>query len=166
MRTVLHLIAVLALSGCLTTPRPVFNATNSVKAGDSPAFVRLVETWEAEMGAEESPREMITDGDRVVDLGGIIVIEDRWDSFAQYMAVAVMGKRVAVCLVHQTKIDQIAARHGVTVTLDRDGDADPTLPAQIKADGSDDALYAFVIDAFTDGLLICQAASKFVDGIN
>ena len=69
-----------------------------------------------------------------------------------------------LCLVHDEKMDVIAARHGVTLEIKRDDDTDEMTPAQMNADGTTERLFAFVVDAYTDGLLICQAPSDLVGG--
>ena len=147
-----------------TTSKPAFNATNSVSAGDSKLLVRFVEAWEASLPAESSPRELITDGARVHELDGIVIVEETRNGSADYYAVGLLGNRPVLCLVHDEKMDVIAERHGVQIEIKREDESDST-PAMMNADGTEEALYAFVIDAFTNGMLACQAPTELTGGL-
>ena len=74
MRIVLPLLLCLALPGCLTTPRPVFDATNSVAAADSTSFSRVAHRWEVRLCDGHAPGEIIAGGARVVEQEGARVM--------------------------------------------------------------------------------------------
>lgn len=157
MRSGLILLCLL-LAGCLTTPRPVFDATNSVPAGESPAFMAFVNAWEARSGDGDSPRQLIGQGARVVELDGqALVQETKQDGTADYYLLGVMGTRPVSCLLKDKGMPELAASFGVTLEVDRDADSDPNLPAQMYADGPDAALDDFIRAAFTRGELNCVA---------
>lgn len=159
-RIILVLLCLL-LAGCLTTPRPVFDATNSLAAGESPAFMAFVESWERWVGEGDSPRELIEEGARVVEIDGQAVIEERRDDGrADHYLLGRMGGRPVSCVLNDRGIEVVAAKHGVTVTVERDPDSDPAMPAPIGADGTDAALNAFIRDAFANAALSCSAAAR------
>ncbi len=56
--------AAMLLGGCLSTPEPVFDETNSLPVGEIPEFIAFADAWESFVGADDSPREMIADGGR------------------------------------------------------------------------------------------------------
>lgn len=158
MQKLLILAACFMLAGCLTTTKPVFDDTNSVKAGASPAFVKFVAAWEAAKGTSDSPRGMIKDGKRVADLGGLIVVEDvKSNGRAEYIAVGLLGSRLMVCAGHDDKVKAIAGRHGVKVEISRSATDDKSMPAAVLADGTRAQLHAFVLDYFRSGTLVCHS---------
>ena len=162
MRAFFVLAACLMLQACLTTTKPAFDELNSVAAGDAPALVAFVEAWEAKMGAEDSPRELITNKNRVHEIDGLVIVQEVRGEMADYYAVGLMGSRPVLCLVHDEKLDEIAARHGVTLEVKREEGNDDTMPAAMTADGTKEQLFKFVIDAYTDGMLTCQVPSPVI----
>ena len=166
MRVIALFAMCLLLPGCLITTQPVFNASNSVAADKSAAFMSIVELWETEISKSSSPRGLIESGSRVVELDGVVIVEDRSDNMSNHYALVRMGQRVAVCVVHHKEIEKIAAPHGVKLKVDRDSISDPTFPTLITADGSQSAMFAFVMDAFKEGMLICQSGSDTVAGFS
>ena len=145
----------LILSGCLTTTKPVFDQSNSIAAADSSALLAYVEAWERMSGPQDSPRALIEAGARVVEISGMIVVEERKESGAEYYSMALVGGRPMACFAHDAKMQEIADRHGVALTIDRDEDDSEMEPVAVKADGTKDALYGFVMDAFRVGTLSC-----------
>ena len=158
MRALLLLVATLALSGCLTTTKAVLDDQNSVAAAESAALVAFVETWEKDVpGSEGSPRELLTTGARVVEIGSQVLVEEiKDDGGADYYTVALFDGRPILCMAHHDGIEAIAARHGVTVKVHEDENAGPGTPSPVTADGTKAALYAFVMDVFKTGNLACQ----------
>jgi hypothetical protein len=164
MRGFILLVACLAMQGCLTTTKPAFDETNSIPAGDSPAMVAFVEAWEREVSKEDSPRELIENASLVHDMDGLVIVQEERGGKADYYAVGVIARRPLLCLVHDEKMDVIAERHGVELKVDRDEGSEESLPAPMTADGTKEALYAFVLDAFRNGLLACQIPSELTGG--
>ena len=164
MRAIVLFAVTLMLSGCLITSKPVFNAANSKLAGDSPGFVKMVEKWEETIGKSSSPRELLTNGTRVMEKDGFFVVENREEGSPIYFAISHMGPRISLCFVHDRKIKEIAKETGVKVDVQRDAGSPPESPAVISADGPEDALLAFVIKSFQYGLLVCESPSSFVSG--
>ncbi len=161
MARIMPLLMCLLLAGCLTTPRPVFDATNSVAAGELPAFMAFVESWERWVGEGDSPRELVEAGARVIEIDGQAVIEDpQDDGSADHYLLGRMGGRPVSCVLNDRGIEGLAVRHGVTVTVERDPGSDPAMPAPIEADGTDAALVAFMRDAFANAALSCSAAAR------
>ena len=66
----------------------------------------------------------------------------------------------ACCTTRRWESSQSA--HGVSLKIDRTEDMDEPTPAPMKADGTKEALHAFVLDAFRNGGLVCQAASELL----
>ena len=150
------LISVFALSGCLTTTKSTFTAENSVVAGASPEFRRLVDVWEAKAGTTDSPREVLDTEQRVIELNGQVVVEEaKEDGTAEYYSMGVLGDRPISCFVHDAQIGEVAERNGVTVEVSRDDQSQDAGPVPINADGEAEALHAFVRDAFQNGALAC-----------
>lgn len=148
----------LVLSGCLTTSKPVLTPENATPAGESPAFMAYVDAWEAAAGPEDSPREVANDGGLVVDLDGQILIQEiKPGGGAEYYSIGMMGGRPMACFAHDAEMQPIADRHGVTLKIDRDDDDDEIAPAPVHADGTVEALHAFVMDVFRTGTLTCTA---------
>ena len=166
MRVIALFALCLLLPGCLITTQPVFNASNSVAADKSALFMEIVELWEREISPSSSPRDLIKSGSRVIELDGVVIVEDRSDNMSNHYALVRMGQRIAVCVVHHKEIEKIAAPHGVDLKVDRSSISDPTFPTLITANGSQAAMFAFVMDAFKEGMLICQSGSDTVDGFN
>lgn len=148
----------MALSGCLTTTKPVLNDTNSIAAGKSALFVAFVEAWDAKIpGADGSPRELIEQGVRVKEIGSHVLIQEaKDDGGADYYTVALFDGRPMMCMAHNEGIETIAARHGVTVTIEESDDAGPGAPSPMTADGTEAALFGFVMDVFGHGNIVCQ----------
>jgi len=157
----LLLLPILLLTGCLTTTKPAFTDENSIRASQSAVLVNFIDAWETRYGLEDSPRAVIEQDFRVLDLDGMIVIEEPSGSAgAEYYAIGMMGKRPIACFVHDSKIQSIAKTHDVTVTVDREEGSNETNPAPIRADGSASALFGFVVDAFQSGTLSCFAPPR------
>ncbi len=166
MRLAAFFALCLLLPGCLLTTQPVFNAQNSMAAAESPAFMRIVELWETEISLDTSPRELGSQGARVIELDGVVIVEDLSGGLPNHYALVPMGRRVAVCVVHHKEIETIGARHKVQLKVDRDQISDPTFPTLITADGTGQEMFNFVMDAFKEGLLICQSGSDTVRGFH
>ena len=164
MRTFFLVLTCMALAGCLTTAKPVFDQTNSVAAGDSPTMVAFVEAWERELPNAQSPRELIENASRVHDMDGLVIVEETTGDSADYYAVGMLGPRPMLCLLHDDKMETVAARHGVSLKIERTEEMDEATPAPMTADGTKEALHAFVLDAFRGAGLVCQAASELVGG--
>lgn len=158
---VLFLLPILLLTGCLTTTKPTFTDENSIRASQSAALVSFVDAWEARYGLEDSPRAVIEQDLRVLDLDGMIVIEEpSGNALAEYYSIGMMGNRPIACFVHDSQIQDIAEMHDVTVKVDREEGSNDPSPASIRADGSKEALFGFVVDAFQNGTLSCFAPPK------
>jgi hypothetical protein len=145
----------LLLTGCLSTKEPVFDETNSLPVGEIPEFIAFVDAWESFVGADDSPREMTAQGGRGIIVDGILVVQDK----AEYFAVAVVAGRPLACVIHADEaIQAVAAKHGVTVELDNPepGDLNSIGPVPVRADGSPEALMAFIRDQFTNQALACS----------
>ena len=172
MHRILAVMACMLLAGCLTTTKPVFDASNSIKAGDSKAFVAFVDAWEKRMGKKRSPRALIAMGARIVERGGMMIVEMQQGPKILYMAVGWMGKRQVACMVHHKGIEQMAKRHGVEAKAKGAGSImsgmglppakskepkkDDDKPKLIEASGDKAKLHAFIMDAFDNGRLHCQ----------
>lgn len=165
MRAIMAAMLCVALSGCLRTSEPVFDETNSIAAGEAPEFVSFVEAWEVMKPDSESPRTLIENGNRVHVMGNLVIVEERdgaVEGNTDYYALSLVGGRPLVCLVHDEKIGVIAERNSVEIQVDRSEDMDDATPAPMLATGDKAALHAFVMDAFTNGLLMCYAPSALV----
>jgi hypothetical protein len=151
--------ALLALCGCLSTPEPVFDASNSRAVGDIPEFMAFVDAWESFVGADDSPREMIADGGRGIIVDGVLVVQDK----AEYYAVSVVADRPMACVIYADEYTgTVAAAHGVTVEIDRSDSGELGLlsPVPVKADGPTDALIAFIRDQFANQALACNMPKR------
>ncbi len=165
MRAIVLIVACLALAGCLKTTKITFDETNSMSAADSPILAKFIEAWGRELPNEGSPEVLIQNGNRVKEIRGVVIVQEAsGDGTAEYYAVGLMGDRPAVCFVHDEKMDEVAERHGVKLEIDRSSSGDGDRPASMKADGEKAALYAFVVDAYSEGMLSCQAMTKLVGG--
>ena len=159
LRSALLADAALLLGGCLSTKEPVFDATNSLPVGEIPEFIAFVDAWESFVGADDSPREMIADGGRGIIVDGILVVQDR----AEYYAVAVIADRPLACVIYADQsIKTVAAAHGVAVEIDRSDSEElgSLYPALVEADGSPDALMAFIQDQFANQALVCSLPKR------
>jgi hypothetical protein len=151
--------ALLALCGCLSTPGPVFDASNSRAVGDIPEFMAFVDAWESFVGADDSPCAMIADGGRGIIVDGILVVQDK----AEYYAVAVIADRPLACVIYADEyMEKVAAAHGVTVEIDRSDSEELGLlsPMPVKANGPPDALIAFISDLFANQALACNMPKR------
>lgn len=150
--------AALMLSGCLSTPEPVFDASNSLPVGDIPEFIAYADAWEGFVGKEDSPRELIADGGRAIVVDGIIVVQEN----AEYYALAMLGGRPVSCVIYAEDIIQsVAMAQGVTVELEtEEGKSIDNAPIPVRADGSMGALVAFIRDQFANQRLACVAARR------
>ncbi len=158
---VLFLLPILLLTGCLTTSKPAFTDENSIRASKSTILVSFIDVWEARYGPEDSPRAVVEQDLRVLDLDGMIVVEEPSGAAgAEYYSIGMMGNRPIACFVHDSQIQDVAEMHDVTVTVDREEGSNDPSPAPIRADGSAEALFGFVVDAFRNGTLSCFAPPK------
>ena len=156
MRRLFAFIPVVFLCGCLTTTKSAFTPENSVVAGDSDRFLELVKVWEAKAGAKDSPKEVIKNEQRVVEINGQVIIEEvKGDGTAEYYSMGMIGDRPIACFVHDAQVDEVAERNGVSVESFRDEQSQDAGPVPIRADGDPKALDAFVRDAFQNGALAC-----------
>jgi hypothetical protein len=148
----------LVLAGCLSTAEPVLDASNSRPVGDIPEFIAYVDAWEGFVGKKDSPRALITDGGRAIVVDDIIVVQEN----AEYFALAMMGGRPVSCVIYTEDIIQaVAEAQGVTVELDiEDGKGINDAPVPVRADGSTEALVAFIRDQFANQRLACVAARR------
>ncbi len=156
-RAAVLLAAVLLLLGCLTASGPILDETNSRPVGEIPEFLTLVDAWESFSGADGSPRELIAEGARGIVLDGMVVVQEG----TGYFVLAMLGPRPATCAVYADHdIEGHAGRFGVTVEVGR-ADSDRIdaieLPAPVAADGSKEALMAFIRDQFANRRLVCIA---------
>ncbi len=159
LKNALMALAASLLSGCLFTPEPVFNASNSWPIGKMPEFTAFVEAWESFVGVDDSPREMIGDGGRGMVVDGILVVQDGRD----YYALAVVAGRPLSCVIHaDDTIEKVAAAHGVTIEVDRSEakELDALVPVPVKADGPPEALVAFIRDQFANQALACSMLKR------
>lgn len=156
----LCLLPILLLTGCLTTTKLTFTDDNSIRASQSKPLVRFVEAWERRYGAVDSPREVIDQNYRVLEIDGLVVVEESNGSVAEYYAIAMLGNRPVACFIHDSKLQEIADAHNVTLVIEREEDSQNHGPVPIKADGSAEELFTFVVDAFQNGTLACYAPPK------
>ena len=159
LKNALMALAASLLSGCLSTPEPVFDASNSRPIGEMPEFIAFVEAWESFVGVDDSPRVMIADGGRGMVVDGILVVQDGRD----YYALAVVSGRPLSCVIHaDDTIETVAAAHGVTVEVDRSEamELNALVPVSVKADGPPEALVAFIRDQFANQALACSMLKR------
>lgn len=151
-------VVVVLLSGCLTAREPAFDASNSRPVGDIPGFVTFVEAWERFGTENGSPREMIRNGERGVTVDGVVVVQQD----GGYIAVGTLGKRPLICVVFaDDRLEERAAMHGVKVAVHNPRDMNrDTQPLSVAADGSSEALEAFIRDQFANGRLACLAPAR------
>ncbi|MDH3668219.1 MAG: hypothetical protein OEN23_14925 [Paracoccaceae bacterium] len=146
--------AVLILAGCLSTPEPVFDASNSQPVGEIPEFLAFADAWENYVDDGGSPRELIAEGARGVVIDGIVVVQERTD----YYALGIFGGRPISCVVFADKgIEADAAGFGVTVKIEK-RDEETSIddaPALVEADGPPEALTAFIRDQFANQRIAC-----------
>jgi hypothetical protein len=145
------------VSGCLTTSKPVLDETNSRPVAEIPEFLAFVDSWERFSGTDGSPRELVAEGARGIVLDGMVVVQEG----TGYFVLAMLGPRPATCAVYVDRdIERQASRFGVTVRTER-ADSDRIdavdLPAPVVADGSKEALMAFIRDQFAHQRLVCVA---------
>ena len=154
-RIALALAAVSLLAGCLTTPEPVFDETNSKPLEEIPEFLAFADAWESFVAAGGSPRELIEDGGRGILIDDMIVVQE----YSDYYAFGILGGRPIACLVFADNgIEAVAASHGVTVEVTtQEGATRDDAPAQVDADGPPEALVAFIRDQFANQRLACLA---------
>ncbi len=151
--------AAMLLGGCLSTPEPVFDETNSLPVGEIPEFIAFADAWESFVGADDSPREMIADGGRGIIVDGILVVQDK----TEYYAVAMIADRPLACVIYADhSIVAVAEVHGVTVELDRSDSEELGLlsPVPVEAYGPPDALIAFIRDQFANQALACSMPKR------
>jgi len=98
--------ATLLLSGCLSTPEPVFDETNSLPVGEIPEFIAFADAWDSYVARNGSPRELIAEGARGFVIDGIIVVQKHSD----YYALAMMGERPVSCLIYADDSIEAVAR--------------------------------------------------------
>ena len=149
----------LLLSGCLSTPQPVFDQTNSRPLSEIPEFAAFVDAWEGFSGDQDSPRELIAEGARGIVVDGILVVQER----NEYFAVAVVSGRPLACVINADRtIHEVAASHGVSVELDEPeiGEIDSLSPVPVKADGPAEGLLAFIRDQFANQALACSMPKR------
>jgi len=148
----------LVLGGCLSTAEPVLDASNSRPVGDIPEFIAYADAWEQFVGKKGSLRELIDNGGRGIVVDGIVVVQEN----AEYYALAMMGGRPVSCVIYAEDIIQaVAEAQGVTVELDVDeGKNLNDAPVTVRADGSPEALVAFIRDQFANQRLACVAARR------
>lgn len=156
-RVILPALAVL-LSGCLTAREPAFDASNSRPVGDIPDFVHFVEAWERFGADNGAPRDMIRNGARGVTVDGAVVVQQN----GGYIAVGTFGARPLMCVVFaDDRIEERAATHGVTLALHNPNDVSrDDQPLSLAADGTPQALDAFIRDQFANGRLACLAPAR------
>jgi len=150
--------AVLALGGCLSTPEPVLDATNSRAVGDIPEFMAYTDAWEEFVGTEGSPRELIANGERGIVVDGIVVVQEN----AEYFALAMMGGRPVSCVIYaEDIIGAVAESHGVTVeVITPEGKNINDAPVSVMAEGPTEALVSFIREQFANQRLACAAARR------
>ncbi len=146
--------AALLLSGCLSTPEPVFDETNSLPVGEIPEFMAFADAWESYVAKGGSPRGLIDEGGRGVVIDGIVVVQAEG-----YFALAVIGGRPVTCMIYaDDSIEAVAEAHGVTIEVDTPDDRSiDDLPVAVEADGPPEALVAFIRDQFANQRLACIA---------
>jgi len=149
--------AALLLGGCLSTPEPVFDETNSLPVGEIPEFIAFADAWESYVAKGGSPRGLIDEGGRGVVIDGLVVVQA-----AGYFALAVIGGRPVTCMIHaDDRIEAVAEAHGVTVEFDAPDDRSiDDLPVAVVADGPPEALAAFIRDQFANQRLACIAIRR------
>jgi hypothetical protein len=158
LRITLSAGAALLLAGCLSTPEPVFDASNSRPVAEIPEFMAFVEGWESFGARDGSPRELIEDGARGIVVDGVVVVQEN----ADYYAVTMMGQRPLMCVIYaDDSLPGVAAGHSVTVEVEKP--ADRSLddgPVPVVADGPPEALVAFIRDQFANQRLACIAQRR------
>jgi len=151
------LACLLTLPGCLFTKEPVLDRTNSIAAGESPAFMDVVAAWEARYGTDASPREVVENGQRVLPVGDLVVIQEENDHMGStYYAAGILGERPIFCLLHDRDLTPIAERNGVVLEIEQREREVEEMPAMMGAEGSQADLLAFLKDAFANGALLCK----------
>ena len=149
--------AAVLLGGCLSTPEPVFDATNSLPVGEIPEFIAFADAWDSYVGKGGSPRGLIDEGGRGVVIDGFVVVQAEG-----YFALAVIGGRPVTCMIYaDDSIEAVAEAHGVTVEVDIPDDRSiDDGPVPVEADGPPEALAAFIRDQFANQRLACMAAPR------
>ncbi len=157
LRNSLSAVAVLLLGGCLSTPEPVFDETNSLPVGEIPEFIAFADAWESYVAKGGSPRGLIDEGGRGVVIDGIVVVQAEG-----YYALAVIGGRPVTCMIYaDDSIEAVAEAHGVTVEFDMPDDRSfDGVPVAVEADGPPEALIAFIRDQFANQRLACIAIRR------
>ncbi len=157
LRNALLAVAVLLLGGCLSTPEPVFDETNSLPVGEIPEFIAFADAWESYVAKGGSPRGLIDEGGRGVVIDGIVVVQAEG-----YYALAVIGGRPVTCMIYaDDSIEAVAEAHGVTVEFDMPDDRSfDGVPVAVEADGPPEALIAFIRDQFANQRLACIAIRR------
>lgn len=152
------IVLCLMLPGCLSTKTAVFDEGNSIRAGDSAELARIDAVARALLPDGDGGGPIAPPDDRVVELGGLVIVEERSSSGeGEYFGYATLGPRPVICVAHDEKMQALADRHGVTVMIARSDDMKEEEPAGTLADGPKDKLYDFVIAAFAEGTLVCRA---------
>lgn len=158
---ILLLLPILLLSGCLTTSKQAFTADNSIKASESRQLLAFVDAWEAKTNSSDSPRSIIDNDLRVIEMDGMVVIEEpKGNGSAEYYAVGMFGNRPISCFVHQAQVEEVADRNGVTIKIEQEGEEEQIGPVPMSADGDQPELNAFVRDVFANGSLACFTPPK------
>jgi hypothetical protein len=158
LRNALLAVAVLLLGGCLSTPEPVFDESNSLPVGEIPEFMAFADAWESYVGKGGSPLGLIDDGGRGVVIDGMVMVQEHSD----YYALAMIGGRPVTCMIYaDDRIEAVAEAHGVTVEVDTPDDRSiDDGPVPVEADGPPEALVAFIRDQFANQRLACIAARR------
>ncbi len=149
--------AAMLLGGCLSTPEPVFDETNSLPVGEIPEFIAFADAWESYVAKGGSPRGLIDEGGRGVVIDGIVVVQAEG-----YYALALIGGRPVTCMIYaEDSIETVAEAHGVTVEFDMPDDRSfDGVPVAVEADGPPEALIAFIRDQFANQRLACIAIRR------
>lgn len=165
-RTLALLAAATALSGCLETAAPVFDATNAAPLGDSAKFMGFVEFMEAAgatMGGDEgaSPRTLLDQGALGKEIGDLVLVQQQEEGKVSYMAVGVLGERAFTCfMMPDEEIGPVAEAYGVTIAPP-DPNAGGMPGAQPMLIEGDPAKVAkFIEDQLATAPLLCVAVAR------
>lgn len=164
--TALLLAAGMALSGCLETAAPVFDATNAAPLADSAKFMDFVSFMEsagATMGGDEggSPRELLDQGALGRDIGDLVLVQAQEEGKTTYMAVGVLGDRAYTCfMMPDETIGPIAEAYGVTIAPP-DPNAGGMPGAQpMLLEGEPAKVAKFIEDQLRTAPLLCTAVAR------
>ena len=146
------------LSGCLFTKDPALDETNSIAAVDSPEFRVIYQR----AGKDPDTDPDLGEDARVMVLDGLVVLQS-WSGYVGqygYVGYGLLGERAAVCVPKLDEdLDIAAVAASFDVSADVAGGDRAQGPPNIHAEGTRDAMRAFVRDLFVNYPLVCAVAA-------